>query len=66
MKKKESFFLILFLTFVMLIISIPQLVYAQTVENEIIENTLETVKKDTAGTSEISAQNTTESTADNA
>ena len=47
MKNNGSFFLILFLTFVMLVISIPQFVYAQTVENEIIENTLETVEKAT-------------------
>ena len=37
--------IILLLAFGMLITSIPQLTYAQTTENEIIENTLETVEK---------------------
>ena len=79
MKNNGSFSLILFLTVVMVVISIPQFAYAQTVENEIIENTLETVEKATAGISEIteslnnaselierSTQNTTESAANNA
>src|SRR5829696_1452670 len=64
MKNNGSFLLILFLTVVMLVISIPQFGYAQTVENEIIENTLETVEKATAG-NEISTQNTTGSAANN-
>ena len=54
MKNDGVFLVILFLTFGMLITSIPQFVYAQTAENEIIENTLETVEKATTeGLSEI-------------
>src|SRR5918994_2973702 len=44
MKNNGSFLLILFLILPILVISISQFVYAQTVENEIIENTLETEK----------------------
>ena len=54
MKSNGAFLVIIFLTFGMLITSIPQFVYAQTAENEIIENTLETVEKATTqGLSEI-------------
>src|ERR671912_762281 len=54
MKSNGAFLVILFLTFGMLITSITQFVYSQTVENEIIENTLETVEKATTeGLSEI-------------
>ena len=54
MKNDGVFLVILFLTFGMFITSIPQFVYAQTAENEIIENTLETVEKATTkGLSEI-------------
>ena len=64
MKSNGDFLVIIFLTFGMLITSIPQFVYAQTVENEIIENTLETVEKATKeGLSEIteSVSNASES-----
>src|ERR671911_416221 len=64
MKSNGAFLVILFLTFGMLITSITQFVYSQTVENEIIENTLETVEKATTeGLSEIteSVSNATES-----
>ena len=44
MKNNGSFLLILFLILPILVISISQFVYAQTVENEIIENTLEIEK----------------------
>ena len=38
-------FIILFVELGILLTSFPQFVYAQTAENEIIENTLETVEK---------------------
>jgi hypothetical protein len=44
MKNNGSFLLILFLILPLLVISISQFVYAQTVENEIIDNTLEIEK----------------------
>ena len=54
MKCNGAFLVILFLAFGMLTTSIPQLTYAQPAENEIIENTLETVEKSaTEGISEI-------------
>ena len=54
MKCNGAFLVILFLAFGMLTTSIPQLTYAQPAENEIIENTLETVEKSaTKGISEI-------------
>ena len=53
MKSNRSFLLILILTFVMLVIPISQLASPQTIENEIMENTLETVEKATAGIPEI-------------
>ena len=54
MKCNGAFLVILFLAFGMLTTSIPQLTYAQLAENEIIENTLETVEKSaTKGISEI-------------
>ena len=56
MKKNGSFILILFLAFVILVISIPQFGYTQTVENEIIENTLEKVEEATQGTKEAIEQ----------
>ena len=47
-------FIILFVELGILLTSFPQFVYAQTAENEIIENTLETVEKATTeGLSEI-------------
>src|ERR1044072_3232245 len=49
MKSNRSFLLILFLTFLMLVIPISQLASPQTVENEIMENTSETVENTTAG-----------------
>jgi hypothetical protein len=52
-----TLFIIFFLTIIYF--TAMQFAYAQTVENEIIENTLETVEKATAGNSEISSQNTT-------
>ena len=66
MKANGTFLVILFLTFGMLITSISQFTYAQTVENEIIENTLETVEKAaTEGLSELteSVSNTSKSIA---
>ena len=66
MKANGAFLVILFLTFGMLITSISQFTYAQTVENEIIENTLETVEKATTeGLSELteSVSNTSKSIA---
>src|SRR5215217_2921408 len=54
MKSNRALLVILFLTFGMLVTSIPKFVYAQTAENEIVENTLETVEKATTkGLSEI-------------
>jgi ketol-acid reductoisomerase len=54
MKCNRAFLVILFLAFGMLTTSIPQFTYAQPAENEIIENTLETVEKSaTEGISEI-------------
>ena len=61
MKNNGSFLLILFLTLVILVISIPQFVYAQTVENEIIENTLETVEKATGGENTLDIEKNTPS-----
>src|SRR5215204_859979 len=54
MKSNRALLVILFLTFGILVTSIPKFVYAQTAENEIVENTLETVEKATTkGLSEI-------------
>jgi hypothetical protein len=46
-------FIILFVALGILLTSFPQFVYSQTVENDIIENTLETVEEATKGISEI-------------
>ncbi len=54
MKNNRSLLFILFLAFITLVISFSNFAYAQTIENEIIENTLETVEKATTqGLSEI-------------